>query len=662
MAVFPPKGLDASQAYERALAMHRRGRIGEAEVLYRAVLHLIPGHSKALQHLGIILTARGETGEAVALLRRAVDLAPPSAAVYNDLGIALDASGRLDEALQCYDAAAALDPGSADPHNNMGVVLAKLGRAEAAIAAYERAIALAPDLASAHGNLANLLAAMGRADDAIARFNIALALAPDRSETHNDLGAVLASSDRQADAIAHFERALAISPDFLSARNNLANALCSVERYGEAVDHFRRVVAQRPDAATEHCRLGYSLRMSNRAEEALQSYERTVALAPANAEAHHGIGLVAQTLGRLDASQKALEKAVELAPGNPSYHRALAEAKRFEENDPQLATMEALASRMATLDEEQRAELHFALGKAYADLGRHEIAFRQFIDGNAIKSRLEHYDESAHLTMMRHIQSVFGAELLRRNAGSGDPSDVPVFILGMPRSGSTLVEQILASHARIFGAGELRYLSEATKSFRGRDVSGFFPEVAASMSAEQLRAFGDGYVRYIRSLAPAADRITDKMPANFRFIGLIRMALPNARIIHTRRNPVDTCLSCFSRLFGKKSFTSDLGTLARYYKAYATLMAHWRRILPDGAMLEVQYEDVVGDFENQARRIVAYCGLPWDERCLTFYQTARPVRTASVTQVRQPIYRDAIGRSKPFESMLEPLLVELGAI
>jgi hypothetical protein len=183
--------------------------------------------------------------------------------------------------------------------------------------------------------------------------------------------------------------------------------------------------------------------------------------------------------------------------------------------------------------------------------------------------------------------------------------------------------------------------------------------VAKSLSPERLREFGARYVARLRSLAPEAARITDKMPSNFRFVGFIRMALPNARIIHTRRDPLDTCISCFSRLFGKKSFTSNLGTLGRYYRSYETLMAHWRGVLPPGAMLEVQYEELVADFENQARRLVAYCGLEWDERCLAFHETKRPVRTASVTQVRQPIYRSSVGRWLPYKDMLAPLLTEL---
>jgi hypothetical protein len=240
---------------------------------------------------------------------------------------------------------------------------------------------------------------------------------------------------------------------------------------------------------------------------------------------------------------------------------------------------------------------------------------------------------------------------MRERAGQGDPSPVPVFILGMPRSGTTLVEQMLASHPQVHGAGELSDFTAAVAGLDGPDG------VPADIGGAELRRIGARYVARVRPLAPGALRITDKMPANFRFAGLIHLALPNARIIHLRRDPVDTCLSCFSILFGgDQPHTYDLGELGRYYRAYQRLMEHWRAVLPLGVMLEVQYEALVGDFEPQARRIVAHCGLEWDDACLDFYKTQRPVHTASAVQVRRPVYQTSVGRWRPPEDLLRPLL------
>jgi tetratricopeptide (TPR) repeat protein len=573
---------------------------------------------------------------------------------------ALYAQGRLVEAEKLYSAVLSRNPDHPGSLHALGVIALQRNAPAEALAPLEKAVALAPDWAEAHNDLGMALAGLSRRTEAAAHFERAIALKPDFATAHNNYGNALLALDRHRDAIRQFESALAHRPGYATAEFNLAHALTERERHEKAAEHYRKALEARPDWIVALCGLAHALHMSNHADDALAYYRRALALDGKSAEAWHGIGTVTQTLGRLDESRAALEKALALKPDFPAYFRSISEIHRFTANDPLLARMEALAANMTALPEVQQAELHFALGKAYGDIGERERSFAHFIDGNAAKRHIEDYDEDANLEMMRHIESVFTADLLARNANAGDPSKVPVFILGMPRSGSTLTEQILASHPSVFGAGEMRYLGEAARSFRGQDASDYFPDVMRELTPGQLRDFGARYVEQLRGWAPEAARITDKMPANFRFVGLIRMVLPNAKIIHTRRDPLDTCMSCFTRLFGKKSFTSDLVTLGRYYRQYETLMAHWRTVLPDGAMLEVQYEELVGDFENQARRIVAYCGLEWDDKCREFHQNPRPVRTASVTQVRQPIYRSAIGRWKPYEMMLQPLLNELG--
>jgi hypothetical protein len=264
---------------------------------------------------------------------------------------------------------------------------------------------------------------------------------------------------------------------------------------------------------------------------------------------------------------------------------------------------------------------------------------------------------------MRRIRTVFNAQLLAVKAGGGDPAETPIFVVGMPRSGTTLVEQIIASHPRAMGAGELFDLDLIVHSLAGPGGgSPGYPEVVETMSGNQLRLVGGSYLAAIRALAPLSLRVVDKMPWNFHHLGLIRLALPHARIIHTQRNPADTCLSCFSILFNgdDNKYTYDLRELGRFYCGYDALMAHWRNVLPPGFMLEVQYEDVVEDLENQARRIVSHCGLEWDDACLAFHETRRPVRTSSVAQVRQPIYRSSVGRWLPYREWLRPLLEELG--
>jgi hypothetical protein len=331
---------------------------------------------------------------------------------------------------------------------------------------------------------------------------------------------------------------------------------------------------------------------------------------------------------------------------------------RFIAADPQIAAMEQLAEDSASLSIGDRIELHFALAKAYDDVGRHAEAFRQWLDGNALKRRQIAYNEPAMLGDLGRAQAVFTAELIQTWQNVGQPSSVPVFIIGMPRSGTTLIEQILASHPKVFGGGELKHFRKAVDGVRTRlGGSAIFPELVSGLIAEDFCDLGARYVAEIERLAPAAMRITDKMPGNFIYAGLIHLALPNATIIHVVRHPVDTCISCFSKLFADEQLhTYDLAELGRFYRHYQALMAHWHRVLPAGRVLDVRYEDVVDDLEGAARRIVANCGLPWDSRCLDFYRTERSVRTM---QVRQPIYKSAIGRWRAYESFLGPLLAEL---
>jgi hypothetical protein len=325
--------------------------------------------------------------------------------------------------------------------------------------------------------------------------------------------------------------------------------------------------------------------------------------------------------------------------------------------------MEALAAKGAG-SKTDRLYLDFALGRAYADLKDYRRSFQRFLSGNAGMRALMDFDVKPTLAMFDHIERVFTPALIEAKSGHGDPSTAPIFVIGMPRSGTTLVEQILASHPDVHGAGELSAFYEAMLSVRGPDgrpIAG-----PASVPALDPKAFGEigsRYVAAIRALAPTTPFITDKRPNNYYFIGLIHLALPNAKIIHVMRDPIDTCVSCFSMYFtfdrmGLKQ-TFDLAELGRYYRRYEQLMAHWRRVLPPGRILDVRYENVVADLEGETRRMLYYCGLPWDEDCLAFYKTKRAVLTASAAQVRRPIYDTSVGRWRVYEEFLGPLLAEL---
>jgi tetratricopeptide (TPR) repeat protein len=581
------------------------------------------------------------------------------AAVRHTPADALLTLKRPDAAIAHYTKALALTPNDAEAHNNLGLALQALGRLEEAATHYEKALAIKPTLAVAHCNLGSVLRIRGYPEAAVAHYEQALVIAPDDEEVHCNLGNALQTLGRCQEAMAHYTRALALKPDFAKVHNNLGNLLQRSGSPKQAIVHYQRALAITPSYAAAHCNLGSALLSLNHSADAIVHYDKALAIDRTCAEAHHGVGIALQALGELEKALAAFERAVQLAPRRTDFHLALAQSKRFTAGDPRLAAMEILAADMTALGADQQIALHFALGKAYGDLTQHQRAFRHLATGNALKRRRITYNERQSLSRFEDIRSTFTLELIRAYRGVGDPSAVPLFVVGMPRSGTTLIEQILSSHSRVFGAGEISDFRECIANVDTNDAVIAIPQTTLSASA--LRRLASRYLDGIRAAAPTAQRIVDKMPANFALVGLIHLAFPHARIIHARRDPIDTCLSCFSILFvGEQPYAYDLGELGRYYRSYQALMDHWRTVLPPDILLEVRYEDVIDDLEGQARRILAHCGLSWEETCLDFQRTRRSVRTASCVQVRQPIYRDSVGRWRPYANELKPLFQALG--
>jgi len=319
--------------------------------------------------------------------------------------------------------------------------------------------------------------------------------------------------------------------------------------------------------------------------------------------------------------------------------------------------MEALAQNLAALPAEEQMMLHFALGKAYGDIGQREKSFAHLLAGNREKRRRTRYDEAAALDQLERLSKVFTPALMDARKGAGQRTEVPLFIVGMPRSGSTLVEQILASHPQVYGAGECEEFKRLADALRLPDGRPALPDGIAQLPDADLQGLGQAYLGRLQARAPRAARISDKTLSNFLYAGLIHLALPQAKFVHILRDPVDTCLSCFSHLFeGNLSFAYDLAELGRYWRGYERLMGHWRSVLPPGVMLELRYEDLVDDLPGQAHRLLEHCGLEWDEACLSFHQTARAVRTASLSQVREPIHRRSVQKWRAYGDLLQPLL------
>jgi tetratricopeptide (TPR) repeat protein len=638
----------------------------------------------------------GRLDEAVAGYRRVLALRPDRAEAHNNLGAARVAQGRFDEAVAHYERALAVKPNYADAHRNLGSTFAAQGRMVEAVAHYEHALVLKPECAVAHNDLGVALAAQGRIVEAAAHYKRALALNPDCAVAHNNLGVAFVTLGRIHDALTHYERAVVLKPDYARAHNNLGVVLAALGRIDDAVAHYERALALQPDYAEAHGNLGIALAALGKIDGAVASCARTLVLKPNHAEAHNSLGNILRSQGKFDDAMAHFGRAIAIRPDYAEAHFNRADIKTFRDGDPDLTALETLAGRDG-IPASKMPFIHFALAKALEDSGDYRRGFEHLRKGNDSKRKQIDYDEAAVLDLFQRITDVFHSDLFSRLQGAGDPSPVPIFVLGMPRSGSTLIEQILASHPQIHGAGELTDLGEAASAvMSARDPLGEsqwsghaapyqsqwsghaapyqsqwsghaapykYPEGIAALDGAAARRMGQSYLARLPVPTAGKVRIVDKLPGNFFYIGLIRLILPNARIIHSVRNPLDTCVSCYSKLFTSgQDFTYDLAELGRYYRSYRKLMVHWRSVLSPGAMLEVAYEDVVNELEGEARRLIDYCGLPWDDRCLSFHRTSRLVRTASDVQVRKPLFRNSLERWRKYEDGIASLLDELGDI
>lgn len=552
--------------------------------------------------------------------------------------------------------AAAANPAAA--HNDMGAEFERMGRFEAASDCYRRAVQLAPDDAESHNNLGTVLAKMGKTEEARACFEKVLSLNPRHANALNNLGIVLSQLDHADEAVVFYKRALAIRPDHANAYQNMGNALLKLERAEEAADAYRKCLAIVPRHFRVQYSLGNAMARLGKLEDAIAAYETALELNPGFAEAHHGIGNALQQLGKIDEAGKHFEKALVLRPDFAPAYDALSRQKKIEDEGESADSLEKLLAQKH-LPTGERCAAFFALGRIYEDRGEYERSFENYRRGNEIMR--EDFDLRKHADFVNDIIEAFPAAIFEKCKSMGDPSKKPIFIVGMIRSGTTLVEQIISSHPQVFGAGELDDIKNIARNMqRALKSKKPFPGCVADMTPAVAKDAAKTYLAAVTKLSNGEPYVTDKMPGNFFHAGMIRIMFPNARIIHTKRHPLDNCLSAYFNKFQTgQQFSYDLTYLGKYYREYARLMEHWRKVLPQ-PFLEVQYEELVENQESMSRRIVEFCGLPWDDRCLEFHKNERPIRTASSWQVRQPMYSSSVDRWRPYVKELQPLVAALG--
>ena len=548
----------------------------------------------------------------------------------------------------------------------------RAGDLEAAERAYRKVLQCDPTQAQALQHVAAFEIDRGGHDEALNLLRRAVEADPEDAVCRNNLGNLLQVAGRFDEAVEHYQVALRIVPRHESACFNLAKTLQKQGRFESAVERLADLTSWRRDDPEAWTALGLALQDAGRIDEAIAAHRRAIALRPHLAAAHNNLGAALMDLGDFASATAAFQAAIEHDPECFPAYGNLVKTRRFDRpRDAGVVTrMEKLLERLSPGDP-GGSDLYFALAKIAEDFGEHSRAFEHLRAGNALNRRLVHFDREDPVRRVDALIATFGPDLLRRCEGYGDPCYVPLLIVGMPRSGTSLVEQMLASHPRVMGAGEQPYLERLALGLAVRlETEDSYPECAARIDALQARALGEDYVAALLSERSGpgpgvrAARVTDKMPSNYLHLGLAAIALPNVRVVHCQRGAMDTCLSIYSRQFTHRqgyAYTHDLEDIAAEYRAYHRLMTHWRSML-GSRMLEVRYEDLLSETEPTLRSLLDFCGLPWDERCLRFHESPRVVRTASNWQVRQPLYQHAVERWRRYRTELEPLRQALAPV
>jgi len=646
--------MDGQGVLREIVALLAAGDVAGAASRCQARLGSDPGDVNLVALLGAIRLQQGEVADAERLLRRAITLAPDFAKPHEDLGALCLQQDRPAEAVECYRHAARLDPAAAGAYLGLATALSRCGRHAQAAQARQRFLEHSPTarmLTEAAG-----LCDGGELERAAELCGEILIREPANTRAMCLLARVSSARGRHAAAEALLRRVLGIAPQYWLGHRDLARLLAEQSRFHEAVDCYREAMAHNARDAGLPLELADTLALLGRAREALAAYQACLALDPERVPALLGCAHMLRILGRRADALAAYRGAIERQPAAGDAWWSLATLQDGSFADQDRRTMRALLDA-DDIDSGARTSLCFALARDAEARGRYAEAWTFYRRGNAARRAEVSYDPVENEQQTDARIRLFDRDLLQHPAGARTDAPVPVFIVGLPRSGSTLIEQILASHGDVSGCGELPYVTMMAARLAAEHAGeSEYRAALAALTPDELRALGDEYLQLTSHHRPAAARwFTDKMPANFAHIGLIHLMLPQAIIIDARRNALDTCLANYRQLFAQgKNHSYDLQELGEYYLQYERLMKHWDEVLP-GRVLRVRYEDVVNDVEAEVRRLLAHCGLPFEAACLDFHRSERAVNTASSEQVRRPIYSSAVGYWHHYAAELDDL-------
>lgn len=646
-------------ALEQAKADLAAGRIDAAQRRTSSVLAISADHQDALYISAVANRYAKEFNAASEVVDRLIALSPEYGRAHQERGHLFKAQGRENEALAAYRYAAQLNPSLVASVKGAAELAARRepAAAQAAQAELKRLSNLPKPLLAVMNHLAE--GRILKAEDICRAF---LKKNPTHTEGMRllaDIGMRLSVLD---DAEFLLESAVALEPKNAQLRLDYIQVLRKRQKHDAALQQAKHLYQQDKTNPLFQSHLAVESMQVGDYEQAFALFDAVLDKLPGDPVTLTSKGHALKTYGDQEKAVDAYRAATTSSPGHADAYYALANLKTYRFTDEEIEAMQVQAAQPG-MPFRQLIHFHFALGKAFEDRKDFAVSFSHYEKGNELKRIQSRYDPDQMEQEFRAQMEVCGPDLFGRQAGKGCPAQDPIFIVGLPRAGSTLLEQILASHSQVDGTMELPNVLALAHRLRSNgpiSKESLYPQVLNELSAEELHGFGKAFIEETRVHRQGAPRFIDKMPNNFRHIGLIHLILPNAKIIDARREPMACCFSGFKQLFAEgQEFTYGLEQIGRYYRGYVELMAHWDRVLPD-KVLRVQYEDVVDDLEAQVRRVLDFCGLPFEEACLNFHKTKRSVRTASSEQVRQPLYRSGVDQWRQFDAHLAPLKDALG--
>lgn len=635
-----------SEYHDRGMEALRRGDAAQAVEQLQAAVAEAPDQAMRHGTLGAVMIDTGRKAEGRARLAYAIALDPSEPGFYYALWQGSRFTGDLSRAV-------ILAPANEGLRTQLGIAFEGVWRNAEAHTHFRVSYLLDPSQPFTYSNLA----VTGQNDPRV--YRRALFIEPDFDKAHLGLSTALLGLGKRDEARRGLERTIALSPGLAEAYNNLGASYEHLGLTAKAVRAGLRAVRLNPSTAGFHACLGAFYEKDEKIDRSAHHFRAAISLSPEAAKNYQDAGVIISQMGNIPDARSAFLRSIFITQNRVRAFRYLLDLEDTKAPSPEVrAALLALLSKAEDLPAEDRIDLHFAAGKAFAGDGDAAAALDQWVIGNGLVRQTLPHDEAVMFRRFADIKKIFSAERLAAEKAVGIHSDIPVFIVGMPRSGSTLVEQIIASHPEAEGVGESQLLNRFLEESGLDAPNGLDPSV---LTEGMRKKIGQKYLQAVTGHYPEAKCVVDKMLSHFQWVGLIHQIFPDARIIHISRDPIDSCMSNFSRLFATPHpYSSDLGDLGRYYRSYCEIMEHWRSVLPEGVMLDVGYEDLVEDFDTEAKRIIAFLGLPWDESCRSFHTTKRRIKTASQAQVRRPLYKSAVGRWQAYRPYLGPLLDALG--